>query len=130
MNEKSLARGDAFQVLFAHNDESDFITLKQSVESSLEKELSYFAISLSEKTFINFDSYKRLIDEISSRTKSHHLSRPDLIITLLGLCEMKEFKEKKAIVINECLKLCDQYSEAASKKVINGILDRYEVSNE
>jgi N utilization substance protein B len=76
------------------------------------------------------DKYKSNNSEIDELIKKHskgwsivHMSKVDLALLRLGICEIKYAEDIPAnITINECVELAKKYSTEKSSKFINGVL--------
>ena len=64
-----------------------------------------------------------LIQKYSKGWNVSHMSKVDLSILRLGVCEIEYFDEiHMNITINECVELAKKYSSDKSSKFVNGVL--------
>lgn len=77
-------------------------------------------IGVYEKNSAEIDS---LIQKNSKGWNISHMSKVDLAILRLGVCEIKYVEDIHSnITINECVELAKKYSTEKSSKFINGVL--------
>lgn len=74
----------------------------------------------------NKDKIDKLIESNSKGWKINRLSKVDLAVLRLCICEFKFLDEKKATpvgaAINEAVRICKKYGSDDSGKFVNGIL--------
>lgn len=125
---RRIARRDAFYLLFQmdfheRDDETQIKDLFFAEQTNLNEEDKLFINKLISEARENIDSIDELIGKYSKGWSVSRMSKVDLAILRIAVCEMVFIKETPfRVVINEAIELAKKYSSDESPAFINGIL--------
>ncbi len=128
---RRLAREYAMKIVFQiafndnqYNEAASRETMEEASKQLDEKNYKYLINTINQVTYSlgDIDDY---IERFSENWKLERLSRVDLGIMRVAICEMLYFPDIPVRVsINEAIELAKKYSTEDSTRYINGILDQ------
>lgn len=117
-----------YQYLMKPNDRTDVIDNLVNDPSFKNKETEMNeSLKLVEKTLDNFRDYQILINQnLKKGWTIKRLSKMELAIMLIAVCEMVNEYTPRNIALNEAIVLAKKYCDDESYKFINGVLNKIE----
>ncbi|MDD3026623.1 MAG: transcription antitermination factor NusB [Erysipelotrichaceae bacterium] len=115
-----------YQYLMESNDRTDVINnlVNDPSLKNREHEIND-ALFLVENTLGNFRDYQVLIKQnLKPGWTIKRLSKMELAIMLIGVCEIVTNTTPKTVVINEAVNIAKKYCDDDSYKFINGVLNQ------
>lgn len=115
-----------YQYLMESNDRNDVINnlVNDPSLKNREHEIND-ALFLVENTLGNFRDYQVLIKQnLKPGWTIKRLSKMELAIMLIGVCEIVTNTTPKTVVINEAVNIAKKYCDDDSYKFINGVLNQ------
>ena len=115
-----------YQYLMESNDRNDVINnlINDPSLKNREHEIND-ALFLVENTLGNFRDYQVLIKQnLKPGWTIKRLSKMELAIMLIGVCEIVTNTTPKNVVINEAVNIAKKYCDDDSYKFINGVLNQ------
>lgn len=115
-----------YQYLMASNDRNDVINNLVNDPSLKNKDHEINdALFLVENTLGNFRDYQVLIKHnLKPGWTIKRLSKMELAIMLIAVCEIVTNTTPKTVVINEAVNIAKKYCDDESYKFINGVLNQ------
>ncbi len=117
-----------YQYLMKPNERADVIDNLVNDPSFKNKETEMNeSLKLVEKTLDNFRDYQILINKnLKKGWTIKRLSKMELAIMLIAVCEMVNEYTPRNIALNEAIVLAKKYCDDDSFKFINGVLNKIE----
>ncbi len=115
-----------YQYLMESNDRTDVINNLVNDPSLKDRQHEINdALFLVENTLGNFRDYQVLIKQnLKPGWTIKRLSKMELAIMLIGVCEIVTNTTPKTVVINEAVNIAKKYCDDDSYKFINGVLNQ------
>ena len=131
---RHLSRRTALQILYAHSfsgqEPAHVIDDLSRSETVSRKNWTTFARALTQGVLDNQETLDAHISQALEHWRIERLTRIDLLILRLALCEMREFGDiPVAVTINEYIELAKEFGTDESAAFVNGILDRLAKDN-
>lgn len=122
------ARDTAFRLFYEYSINGDFNpatmdVMRDCFDKGMNVNAWSYVSGVIGKYKENSEAIDALIQGNSKGWNIGHMSKVDLSILRLGVCEIEYFEDiHENITINECVELAKKYSTDKSSKFINGVL--------
>lgn len=122
------ARDTAFRLFYEYSINGEFNpatmdVMRDCFDKGMNENAWDYVTGIIDKYKSNSSEIDELIKKYSKGWSIVHMSKVDLAILRLGICEIKYAEDIHAnITINECVELAKKYSTEKSSKFINGVL--------
>lgn len=130
------ARDTAFRLFYEYSINGEFNpatmdVMRDCFDKGMNENAWDYVSGAIEKFKANREAIDSLIQKNSKGWNIGHMSKVDLSILRLGVCEIEYFEDiHPSITINECVELAKKYSTDKSSKFVNGVLAGVLVSKE
>jgi transcription antitermination protein NusB len=126
---RHLSRKLALQVLYAgeylHEPMDDVASRLFDAETLSEKDWTSFCRELVQRAVEQAKSLDAAIAAVLAHWRIERLSKVDLLLLRLALCEMRHFADIPIrVTLNEYIELAKQFGTEDSSSFVNGILDK------
>lgn len=122
------ARDTAFRLFYEYSINGEFNpatmdVMRDCFDKGMNENAWDYVTGVIDKFKSNSEAIDELIKKHSKGWSIVHMSKVDLAILRLGVCEIKYADDIHTnITINECVELAKKYSTDKSSKFINGVL--------
>jgi N utilization substance protein B len=122
------ARDTAFRLFYEYSINGDFNpatmdVMRDCFDKGMNENAWEYVTGIIDRYNSNSEAVDGLIQKHSKGWNIGHMSKVDLAILRLGVCEIKYFEDiHENITINECVELAKKYSTDKSSRFINGVL--------
>jgi N utilization substance protein B len=122
------ARDTAFRLFYEYSINGDFNpatmdVMRDCFDKGMNENAWDFVVGIIDRYKCNSEAIDGLIQKHAKGWNIGHMSKVDLAILRMGVCEIKYIDDiHENITINECVELAKKYSTDKSSRFINGVL--------